>query len=69
MVRIAGLRWAIEESFEEAKVLVDLDQYEVRKWQAWYRHITLALLARAYLEVTRRSANAVKKGDLPSSSP
>jgi SRSO17 transposase len=69
MVRIAGLRWAIEESFEEAKGLVGLDQYEVRKWQAWYRHITLALLAHAYLEVTRRSANAVKKGDLPRSSP
>ena len=69
MVRVAGLRWAIEESFEDAKGLVGLDQYEVRKWQAWYRHITLALLAHAYLEVTRRSANAAKKGDLPRSSP
>jgi SRSO17 transposase len=69
MVRVAGLRWAIEESFEDAKGLVGLDQYEVRKWQAWYRHITLALLAHAYLEVTRRSANAVKKGDLPRLSP
>jgi SRSO17 transposase len=69
MVRVAGLRWAIEESFEDAKGLLGLDQYEVRKWQAWYRHITLALLAHAYLEVTRRSANAAKKGDLLRSSP
>ena len=51
MVRIAKRRWAIEESFLDAKSVVGLDQDEVRKWQAWYRHITLALLAHAYLEV------------------
>jgi len=65
LVRVAGTRWAIEESFEDAKGAVGLDHYEVRKWDAWYRHITLALLAHAYLEVTRRNANQVedKKGD------
>lgn len=65
LVRVAGTRWAIEESFEDAKGVVGLDDYEVRKWNAWYRHITLALLAHAYLEVTRRNANQVegKKGD------
>lgn len=65
MVRVAGTRWAIEESFEDAKGMVGLDHYEVRKWNAWYRHITLALFAHAYLEVTRRVANQaeVKKGD------
>lgn len=68
MVWVAGLRWAIEECFEDAKGLVGLDQYEVRKWQAWYRHITLALLAHAYLAVTRSSANAAKKGGLSTSS-
>jgi SRSO17 transposase len=62
LVRVAGLRWAIEESFEDAKGLVGLDEYEVRTWRAWYRHITLALLAHAYLEVTCVHANAVKKG-------
>ena len=56
LVRAAGMRWAIEENFEEAKGAVGLDQYEVRKWGAWYRHVTLALLAHAYLEVTRRHA-------------
>ncbi|MGI8586335.1 MAG: IS701 family transposase [Chloroflexia bacterium] len=58
LVRVAGVRWAIEESLEEAKGTVGLDQYEVRRWQAWYRHITLALLAHAYLEVTRRQSMA-----------
>ncbi len=63
MVRVAGRRWAIEESVEAAKETVGLDQYEVRKWTAWYRHITLALLAHAYLEVTRLHVTGGKKGD------
>jgi SRSO17 transposase len=61
--------WAIEESFEDAKGSVGLDEYEVRKWTAWYRHITLALMAHAYLEVIRIHAHAAdqegsKKGDM-----
>jgi SRSO17 transposase len=56
LVRVAGTRWAIEECFERAKDDVGLDQYEVRRWPGWYRHITLALLAHAYLTVTRRRA-------------
>jgi SRSO17 transposase len=63
LARIAGTRWAIEESFEDAKGSVGLDQYEVRKWQAWYRHITLALFAHAYLEVTRRQGQAEEGGE------
>jgi SRSO17 transposase len=58
LVRVAGARWAIEEGFEEAKGQVGLDQYEVRRWAAWYRHVTLVLLAHAYLEVTRRANSA-----------
>jgi SRSO17 transposase len=57
------MRWPIEESFEAAKGTVGLDQYEVRRWNAWYRHITLALLAHAYLEVTRVCANEAKRGE------
>ena len=64
MVRVAGMRWAIEASFEDAKGAVGLDHYEVRKWTAWYRHVTLALLAHAYLEVTRLHAQEGKKGAL-----
>ena len=40
LARVAGTRWAIEECFEEAKGQVGLDQYEVRRWDGWYRHIT-----------------------------
>jgi SRSO17 transposase len=63
LVRVAGARWAIEEAIESAKGEVGLDQYEVRKWVSWYRHITLALLAHAFLTVTRRyAATAGGKG-------
>ena len=55
-VGVAGRRWTIEESIEAAKGEVGLDQYEVRRWTGWYRHITLALLAHAYLVVTRLHA-------------
>jgi SRSO17 transposase len=60
MVKVAGKRWAIEESFETAKGEVGLDQYEVRSWQGWYRHITLAMLAHAYLTVMRAKAEETK---------
>ena len=56
LARVAGTRWAIEECFEEAKGEVGLDQYEVRRWDGWYRHITLAMLAHAYLTVIRHQA-------------
>ena len=65
-MRVAGTRWTIEECFEEAKGQVGLDQYEVRKWEGWYRHITLAMLAHAYLAVVRQQANTCfngKKGE------
>lgn len=53
LVQVAGRRWTIEESFEITKDEVGLDEYEVRRWSGWYRHITLAMLAQAYLTVTR----------------
>jgi SRSO17 transposase len=62
MVRAAGGRWAIEAAFEEAKGRVGLDHYEVRRYQAWYRHITLALLAHAWLAVARAALTAGEKG-------
>ncbi|WP_055586476.1 IS701 family transposase [Peterkaempfera griseoplana] len=49
LVRIAGMRWAIEECFQAAKNECGLDQYEVRRYTGWMRHITLAMLARAFL--------------------
>jgi SRSO17 transposase len=63
MVRVAGRRWTIEEGFEQAKGEVGLDQYEVRRYDAWYRYVTLALLAHAALEVTRLSARETHAKD------
>lgn len=62
MVRVAGARWAIEESFQSAKGEVGLDHYEVRSWAGWYRHMTLAMLAHAYLTVMRAKALAEPRG-------
>jgi SRSO17 transposase len=56
LVRIAGMRWTIEACFEAAKGEVGLDHYEVRSWTGWHRHITLAMLAHAYLTVVRQAA-------------
>jgi SRSO17 transposase len=56
LVRVAGLRWTIESCFEEAKGETGLDEYEVRAWTGWHRHITLAMLAHAYLTVVRKHA-------------
>jgi SRSO17 transposase len=51
-----GRRWVIEDCFETAKGEVGLDEYEVRKWDGWQRHVTLCLLAHAYLAVVRSVA-------------
>ena len=66
LVRVAGVRWAIEESFQCAKGEVGLDHDEVRRWPGWYRHITLALLAHPFLTVTRAQATttASAKGEV-----
>jgi hypothetical protein len=53
LVRIAGTRWAIEECFELAKGDCGLDEYEVRSWIGWYRHVTLSLFALAAATVIR----------------
>ncbi len=68
VVRVAGSRWRIEEGYEQAKGEVGLDQYEVRTWRAWYRYMTLALLAYAALVVMQGQARTLeKKGEKPRS--
>jgi SRSO17 transposase len=56
LVRVAGSRWAVEQSFEEAKGEVGLDHYEVRSYEGWYKHITLACCAHALLAVIKSRA-------------
>jgi SRSO17 transposase len=60
LVAVAGSRWAIEECFQAAKNEAGLASYQVRDYTAWYRHVTLAMLAHAYLSATRATA---EKGD------
>lgn len=66
LVHVCRIRWVIEECFAQGKGEVGLDQYEVRKWDAWHRFITLCLLAHAVLVVVRGQATGdetdVKKG-------
>lgn len=52
-VRVVGRRWTVEESIQTGKSEVGLDEYEVRSWTGWYRHITLAMWAQAFLSVVR----------------
>jgi len=52
-VPVAETRWTVERCFAEAKEEVGLDHYEVRIWQGWYRHITLAMCAHALLSVLK----------------
>ena len=61
VVRVTGSRWKIEEGYEQAKGEVGLDEYEVRTWRAWYRYITLSLLAYAALVVMQGQARAQEK--------
>jgi SRSO17 transposase len=56
LVRAIGARWPIEECFEAAKGEAGLDNYQVRLYHAWYRHITLSMLAMAFLAVMRHHA-------------
>ena len=52
IVNVAGMRWGVEDCFGTAKSDCGLDQYEVRHWEPWHRHIALALAAFAFLSVT-----------------
>ena len=61
LVNVAGSRWAIEECFEQAKQETGLDEYEVRTWHAWYRHVTLSMFAHAMLVAIRHKANRPSK--------
>lgn len=61
LVEIAGMRWAIEECFEQAKQFTGLDEYEVRSWTGWYRHVTLSMFAHAMLAGIRAKAVRARK--------
>ncbi len=62
LVHVAGRRWPVEECFATGKGHVGLDNYQVRLYHAWYRHITLAMLAHTFLAILAHRHRA-KKGD------
>jgi SRSO17 transposase len=53
LIRVAGIRWCVEECLELGKGDCGLDEYEVRTWTGWYRHATLSLWALAVVAVLR----------------
>ena len=77
LVHVAGQRWQIEQAFQTAKGECGLDHYEVRHWQGWYRHVTLAMLAAAVLAIlrargeknSRRAGAAQRTGAAPPAHP
>jgi len=58
LVRIAGRRWTVEESFQTSKGQAGLDEHQVRTWTSWYRWTTLVLLARLFVAVATITARA-----------
>ncbi|MFD5514386.1 hypothetical protein ACFWIB_43160 [Streptomyces sp. NPDC127051] len=65
IVNVAGMRWGVEDCFETAKSDCGLDQYEVRYWEPWHRHIALSLAAFAFLSVTATRTARTKRTDGP----
>jgi SRSO17 transposase len=60
LAEVASARWCIERLLEEAKGEAGLAEYEVRHWQAWYRHITLSMVAHSWLTLVRHEERKKK---------
>ena len=61
LIRVAGTRWRVEECRELGKGECGLDEYEVRSWVGWHRHVTLSLFALAVVAVIRARMPAVRR--------
>jgi SRSO17 transposase len=60
LVKVAGLRWPVEENFQASKGLAGLDEHQVRTWTSWHRWVTLAMVALAFLTVTAATEHATR---------
>ncbi len=58
LVKVAGSRWRVEETFQTEKGLAGLDEHQVRRYASWTRWVTLAMLAHAFLAVVRADEHA-----------
>lgn len=65
LVRVAGVRWIVEESFQAGKGQVGLDQHQVRRWTSWHRFTTLALAALAVLAICAADARSAHRPAQP----
>ena len=63
LVKVAGLRWTIEENFQAGKGLTGLDEHQVRRWTSWYRWVTLAMLGAAVLTIAAAIESARGRAD------
>jgi SRSO17 transposase len=65
-VRLAKLRWCVEQNYQQLKEELGLDHYEGRGWQGWHHHVTLVCLAYAFLllERQRLKKNVTPRGEL-----
>jgi SRSO17 transposase len=66
LAQVASTRYTVEQCIEEAKGETGLDEYEVRYWQSWHRHITLSMMAHTWLASVRYKATEKKGGPSPS---
>jgi SRSO17 transposase len=66
LAQVAALRYTVEQCIEEAKGETGLDEYEVRYWHSWYRHITLSMMAHAWLAFVRAKTQEKKTAQSPS---
>jgi SRSO17 transposase len=64
LVRVAGIRWKVEESFAGSKELTALDQHQVRSWTSWMRWTVFAMLAHAFLSVMTATQPRPQAGDV-----
>lgn len=70
LARVGAVRWTVETEFQHGKGLVGLDEYEVRSWPGWHHHVTLCLLANAFLlSLQRHWTGAGEKGASGRASP
>jgi SRSO17 transposase len=53
LVEYAHLRWTIEQFHRESKQILGFDRFEGRSWRGWHHHITMVLLAYAFLATQR----------------
>jgi SRSO17 transposase len=63
LVRVAGIRWTVEDDFQSSKEPAALDEHQVRRWTSWHRWTLLAMLAHAFLAITTAAAHDTEAAD------